>query len=230
MTEGELQLVDGVAATGAMHSDGPVIVVTAVHLSAEARSALAEMLGPGHVVRDIREAGNTADIVLVPAMSGHGVGELRSMFPGAKLLVGEFIDDQYGIDVVGPLRRALETGVDGYFVAPDLAGVARVTRDAALGKPVGVLEAGGPTMPRQQLETSDLPPGRGALHVVDPGDVRVMADQLGAVAIDDKDWIERLGLSEDQHDQLSFMLSSLIHELLAQGVDVVRARPEKPSP
>lgn len=230
MTEGELQLAESVPVAGEARSDGPIIVVTAVHLSAEARSALAEKLGPGHIVRDIREAGNTAHIVLVPAMSGHGIGELRSMFPGAKLLAGEFVDDQYGIDVPGPLRRALQTGVDGYFVATNLADVAQVTRDAALGKPVGVLEAGGTMAPRPALETNALTPRRGALHIVDPDEVRNVADRLGAVAIDDKEWIDRLRLTEDQHDQLTAMLLSFTHELLAHGVDIVRARPEKPSP
>ncbi len=215
---------------GETHSDGPVIVVTAVHLTAEARSALAEKLGPGHVVRDILEAGNTADIVLVPAMSGHGIGAIRSMFPGAKLLAGEFVDDQYGVDVGGPLRRVLETGVDGYFVAPDLAGVAQVTRDAALGKPVGVLEAGGIMKPPPQLETSGLPPRRRALHVVDPRDVRNVTGQVSAIAIDDMEWSKRLGLTDDQHDQLASLLSSLAHDLLARGVDVVLARRAKQPP
>lgn len=120
MSDGELEPTESGPVTGEALSSGPVIVVTAVHLPAEARIALAEKLGPGHIVRDIREAGNTADIVLVPSMSGHGIGELRRMFPGAKLLAGEFVDDQYGIDIAGPMRRALETGVDGYFLAPDL--------------------------------------------------------------------------------------------------------------
>lgn len=229
MTEGELQLAEDVPVAAKPHSSGPVIVVTAVHLSAEARSALAEKLGPGHIVRDIREAGNTADIVLVPAMSGHGVGELRSMFPGAKVLAGEFADDHYGVDVVGPLRRALETGVDGYFVAPDLAGVAQVTRDAVLGKPVGVLETGGTSKPRPQLRNG-VALGGGTLHFADPGEVRIIADRLDAVAIDDSEWIDRLGLADDQRDQLTTMLSSLTHELLAHGLDIVRPRPEKPSP
>ena len=122
MSEGELQPAEGVAVTASRGAAARVIVVTAVHLSAER----------GHLVRGIRDAGNTADIVLVPATSGHGVGELRSMFPGAKLLVSEFVDNEYGIDVVGPMRRTPESGVDGYFVAPDLAGVAQVNRDAAL--------------------------------------------------------------------------------------------------
>ncbi len=79
---------------------------------------MAESLGPGHIVRDIREAGDSADVVLVPPMSGHGIGELRSMFPGAKILAGEFLDDRYGIDIDGPVRRAVESVLDGYFLAP----------------------------------------------------------------------------------------------------------------
>lgn len=222
MRDGELMPAESGSVTGEARSNGPVIVVTAVHLTADARSALADQLGPGHIVRDIKDAGNTADIVLVPAMSGHGIGELRSMFPGAKVLAGEFIDDQYGVDIAGPLRRAVESGVDGYFLAPDLAGVAQVARDAALGKPVGILGAGEARTTRAQLEASRPGPRRGTLHVVDPNEIRRTADELGAVALDAADWIAQLGLANsDQQRQLTHMLWSLTRELLTRGVDVV---------
>ena len=180
-------------------------------------------------MRDIREAGNTADIVLVPAMSGHGIGALRSMFPGAKILAGEFVDDQYGVDIAGPLRRAVESGVDGYFLAPDLGGVAQVARDAALGKPVGILGSGKVTTTRPQLEAGTLGSRRGTLHVVDPDQVRHTADELDAVALDAAEWIARLGLaSADQQRQLTQLLRSLSLELLTRGVDVVCTQPGEP--
>lgn len=222
MSDDELEPAEIGPVTGEARSSGPVIVVTAVHLPAEARAALADKLGPGHIVRDIRDAGNTADIVLVPAMSGHGIGELRSMFPGAKVLAGEFVDDQYGVDIAGPLRRAVESGVDGYFLAPDLGGVAQVARDAALGKPVGILGAGEATTPRPQLEAGTPGPRQGTLHIVDPDQIHRTADELDAVALDAAEWIARLGLaSEDQQRQLTQLLRSLSLELLTHGVDVV---------
>ena len=223
MSDGVIEPASSGPMTGETRSNGPVIVVTAIHLSPRARAALAESLGPGHIVRDIREAGNTADVVLVPSMSGHGIGELRGMFPGATLLAGEFLDDRYGVNVDGPVRRAVESGVDGYFLAPDLAGVAQVARDAALGRPVGVLEAGNPAT-RARLGSGRSTPDRGTLHVVDPREVRRTADELNAVAVDAAEWVERLALvSTEQWRQLDQLLSSLAEQFLSRGVDVVCA-------
>lgn len=229
MSDGVLEPPGCGPVTGETRSDGPVIVVTAVHLSLGARTALAESLGPGYIVRDIREAGNTADVVLVPAMSGHGLGELRSMFPGAKILAGELLDDRYGVNVDGPVRRAVESGVDGYFLAPDLAGVARVTRDVVLGRPAGLLEAGNPGA-RARLEARKPDLGRGTLHLVHPRDVQRTADELNAVAVDSAEWIQRLALgSADQRRHLDQLLSSLAEQFLFRGVDVVCAHPADPS-
>lgn len=223
MSDGVLEPAVSTPATGEARTGGPIVVVTAVHLSAAARAALAESLGPGHVVRDIRETGNTADVVLVPSMSGHGIGELRTMFPGAKILAGEFQDARYGIDIGGPVRRAVESGVDGYFLAPDLAAVAQVTRDAALGKPVGVLGAGRDD--RARLDAGPPSPGRGTLHLVDPHEVRQTADELDAVAVDPGEWSERLALrATDQRRELDRLLASFVEELLSRGVDVVCGR------
>ena len=231
MSDGVLEPSGSAPTTGEARTHGPVVVVTAVSLSPAARAALAESLGPGHIVRDIREAGNSADVVLVPSMSGHGIGELRSMFPGAKILAGEFLDDRYGINIDGPVRRAVESGVDGYFLAPDLAGVAQVTRDAALGRPIGVLGAGNPDT-RARLEAGTSTPGRGTLHLVDPREVRQTADELRAVAVDTGEWAERLALeSSDQRRQLDQLLSSVVEQLLSRGVDVVCPRPaDSPAP
>lgn len=164
-------------------------------------------------------------------MSGHGLGELRSMFPGAKILAGEFFDHRYGINIDGPVRRAVESGVDGYFLAPDLAGVAQVTRDAVLGKPVGLLDAGNPGA-RARLGAGKSDPGRGTLHHVHPRQVQTTADELNAVAIDGAEWIQRLALrSTDQRRQVDQLLSSLAEQFLSRGVDVVCARPtDSPAP
>lgn len=126
-----------------VRGDGPVIVVTAMSLTADARDALAAQLGPGHVVRDIREAGNTADLVLVPPVSRQLVGGLKALFPGARVLVAEFSDPRYGADFAGPVARSVAAGVDGYFVAPSLDELASITYEAAQGRPIaGVLSGG----------------------------------------------------------------------------------------
>lgn len=126
---------------GGTRDRGPIIVVTAISLNRAAREALAERLGPGHIVRDIKEAGNTADIVLVPSVSSTLVGSLRAMFPDAKVLVTELMDDEFGIDFAGPVTRTVSSGVDGYFVVPDLDQLVTITRDAGRGV-AGALTSG----------------------------------------------------------------------------------------
>lgn len=111
--------------------DGPVVVVTAMSLTPAARSTLAERLGPGHIVVDIRDAGNTADIVLVPPASPQLLGALRGMFPDARLLIAEFTDAEYGAEFRGPVARSIDSGADGYFVAPTLDELAAATHQAA---------------------------------------------------------------------------------------------------
>ncbi|MFC7621627.1 hypothetical protein [Microlunatus sp. GCM10028923] len=131
------------AAGDEVRADGPVIVVTAMSLTAEARDALAAQLGPGHVVRDIRDAGSTADLVLVPPVSRRLIGGLKALFPGARVLVAEFSDPLFGADFDGPVARSVSAGADGYFVAPSLDELAAITYEAAQGRPIaGVLSPG----------------------------------------------------------------------------------------
>lgn len=121
---------------------GPLVVVTAMSLPRAARDALAERMGPGHVVRDIRHAGNTADIVLVPSSSPQLIGALRGMFPGARILVTELQDDEFGADFAGPVSTMAANGVDGYFVASSLDHLAAITYETGQGrKPIGALDA-----------------------------------------------------------------------------------------
>lgn len=140
------------AAGDQVRADGPVIVVTAMSLTAEARDALAAQLGPGHVVRDIRDAGNTADLVLVPPVSRRLVGSLKALFPGARVLVAEFSDPRFGADYAGPVARSVTAGADGYFVAPSLDELAAITYEAAQGRPIAGVLTGGPDHDRV-LET-----------------------------------------------------------------------------
>ncbi|MDN5726533.1 MAG: ATP-binding protein [Propionibacteriales bacterium] len=119
---------------GSVTDAGLTVVVTAMSLSARARAELGSRLGPGHVVRDIRDAGNTADIVLAPAASPQTLSGLRAMFPGATVLVGELSDEDFGVHHPGPIGRMLEGGADGYFVMPGLEVAAAVTRDVAAGR------------------------------------------------------------------------------------------------
>ncbi|WP_380164814.1 AAA family ATPase [Jannaschia sp. R86511] len=102
---------------------GPKVVATAMPLSRSARAHLSELLGPDFIVLDIRSAPPSADIVLVPAVSANAVSMLRTSFPTARILASEIDDPHWKVDYPGPIRRLLDTGVDGYFVAHDLHGV-----------------------------------------------------------------------------------------------------------
>lgn len=103
--------------------EGAKVVATAMPLSSSARARLSELLGPHYVVVDIRTAPPSTDIALVPAVSGSAVSMLRASFPTARILASEMHDVEWDVDYPGPIRRLLDTGVDGYFVAHDLRGV-----------------------------------------------------------------------------------------------------------
>jgi len=134
--------VRGEPLVGEATAGRPVIVVTAISLKRPAREALAQRLGPGHIVVDIRRAGPDADIVLVPPASAQLIGLLRHQFPQARILATEFTDDSYGADFQGPISRILSSDIDGYFMAPTMDDLARVTQSA--GRAVaGALTSGG---------------------------------------------------------------------------------------
>lgn len=126
---------------GEATKSGPIIVVTAIELKRTAREALAQRLGPGHIVLDIRHAGPDADIVLIPAASTQLLGILRRQFPRARILATEFTDDSYNADFRGPISRILASDIDGYFMAPTMDDLARVTQ--SVGRAVaGALTSG----------------------------------------------------------------------------------------
>jgi hypothetical protein len=74
-----------------------------------ALDALAAQLGPGHVVRDVREAGPAPDIVLCPSTSPQAIQRLSSEFPGAAVIVVE-VEEWFG----GPVTRAMNAGASGH--------------------------------------------------------------------------------------------------------------------
>src|SRR4051812_7206120 len=93
-------------------------LVVAFPLPAEAVSVIADRLGSGFAVRDIREEGPAADIVLAPPCSPQAIGLLKDQFPGAVVVIVELEDLLRGVDLGGPVSRALAAGADAYYVAP----------------------------------------------------------------------------------------------------------------
>ncbi|TYB57044.1 hypothetical protein FXF51_42015 [Nonomuraea sp. PA05] len=105
--------------------DGVTVVATAMELSAAARVALSDQLGPDYVVLDMHAAPKTADVLLVPPASPQLIGRLRLMFPEARVIVAEIEDHELGVRYEGPVGRLLNAGVDGYMPPAALPQVAR---------------------------------------------------------------------------------------------------------
>ncbi|MBG0816373.1 hypothetical protein [Planomonospora sp. ID82291] len=118
--------------------DEATVVATAMKLSASARVALADRLGPDYVVLDMHAAPTTADVLLTPPVSPQLIANLRSMFPKARVIITEIDDDELGVSYHGPVRRLLDAGAEAYLppaTIPRLAGqldhITRLRRLAA---------------------------------------------------------------------------------------------------
>lgn len=137
---------------------GPVVVVTTMPLSPDARSDLSEMLGDEYAVIDIKKAPPSANVVLTTVVSERALRSLRALFPVARILLAEFHDWGRGIRYAGPITRALEAGPDGYFVAHGLESLPAIVQFQAH------LQLSGNTRPTQPL--------------IDVGDQRVAPDPV----------------------------------------------------
>lgn len=105
--------------------DDVTVVVTAMKLSAAARSALSARLGADYIVLDIRSAPRTADVVLVPPSSPTLIRTARSQFPNARVVVTEIGDDELGVSYEGPVRRMLDAGAEAYLSSTTVSRLAR---------------------------------------------------------------------------------------------------------
>lgn len=197
---------------------GPIVVVTAMELSRAAREALAERMGPGHVVRDIRRAGNTADIVLVPSSSPQLIGALRGMFPGARILVTELQDDEFGADFTGPVSTLAAQGVDGYFVASSLDHLAAITYETGQGRrPIGALGDAGASAMLPALES--LPAQHASLSISHDSTDAPAPHMCDAVIINLADALS--DLPPDIPSGIArTIVWSLAQQLISQGVNV----------
>lgn len=104
------------------------IVVAAVPLKRRAREFLSGQLGDGFELVDIRDAGEHADVVLCPPCSPQAITRLTGAFPDARLVVMELQDLAHGIDIRGPVGRALDAGAAAYYIAPSAAALGEFLR------------------------------------------------------------------------------------------------------
>ncbi|NUT50061.1 MAG: hypothetical protein HOV94_22535 [Saccharothrix sp.] len=93
------------------------VVATAMTLSRSARAALSAALGEDYIVLDLHAAPTTADVLLVPPSSPQLIGQLRAMFPRARVVVTEVEDDGLRVGYPGPVRRMLDAGADSYLAS-----------------------------------------------------------------------------------------------------------------
>jgi len=95
-----------------------VTVVTALPLKQAARARLAELLGARVV--DVRHPIDHADLVLTPSCSPQLIGALKRKYPGARIVVVELDDWDFGIEMRGPVKRILRGGADAYVLADSI--------------------------------------------------------------------------------------------------------------
>jgi hypothetical protein len=112
---------------------GVKVVTTALPLKPAARERLAERLGPGFIVVDMKQSSATPDVVISPVVSPQLIGILKHKFPQARLVLCELQDFELGISHTGPVQDAMDAGADSYCIAPSLTALAEfVARDDRL--------------------------------------------------------------------------------------------------
>ena len=93
-------------------------IVTAMPLKPAARERLAELLDARVV--DVREPCDTPDLVLTPACSPQLIGALSEKYGGARVVVVELDDWDFGIELAGPVKRILRSGAAAYVLADSI--------------------------------------------------------------------------------------------------------------
>ena len=132
-------------------------LVVAFPLGPDAVAVLADRVGSGFAVRDIRADGPAADIVLAPPCSPQAIAHLKHQFPGAAVVIVELEDLLRGVDLGGPVSRSLAAGADAYYVAPSTE---------ALGTFLSALPLSGRTT-ADALEGQDQPVALPSAEVTD---------------------------------------------------------------
>ncbi|WP_306748098.1 hypothetical protein [Saccharothrix yanglingensis] len=132
------------------------VVATAMKLSSSARASLSAALGGDYIVLDLHAAPSTADVLLVPPSSPQLIGQLRALFPKARVIVTEVEDDGLDVGYGGPVRRMLDAGADGYLTSTSVPRLARqLDHDVTRHRRLAAGGTGGEIEP--STSTPDLP-------------------------------------------------------------------------
>jgi hypothetical protein len=105
--------------------DGVKVLATTMKISPEARERLRESLGPDWVVLDFHDAPDTADVVLTAAHSPQLIHRWTLLFPRAQIIITEILDNEFGLDVSGPVGRLMDAGAHAYLPPRPLEQVAQ---------------------------------------------------------------------------------------------------------
>ena len=98
-------------------------VVTALPLKRAARDRLAELLDARVV--DVRYPTDHVDLVLTPACSPQLIAALKRKYGGARIIVVEFDDWEFDVNLPGPVKRILRSGADAYVLADSMEELAQ---------------------------------------------------------------------------------------------------------
>ncbi len=119
-------------------SVGPEVVAVGFPLSAEQRQTMAEAMGPGYELEDIRQAPADAALVLVPPCSPQALRALQALFPNSDIVVV----DPDGLPDRDTARRAIGAGARDYVTTRGLGELGRrLTKLATAGWPSAATSA-----------------------------------------------------------------------------------------
>ena len=100
---------------GPGHHERVTVVATTMPMSDTARRHLSEAFGDSYLVLDFADAPPTADVVLTHPVSRQLIHRWTLMFPQARILVTEILDQELGLDLQGPVGRLLDAGAHAYL-------------------------------------------------------------------------------------------------------------------
>ena len=93
-------------------------IVTALPLKPPARRRLAELLDARVV--DVRDPIDRVDLVLTPVCSPQLIAALSEKYDGARVVVVELDDWEFGVALNGPVKRILRSGAAAYMLADSI--------------------------------------------------------------------------------------------------------------